>query len=129
MYVCFRYEAEDKPGIDTHERFRRRVNLRNWLLAGVNFAHFPPYGSYVHGIPVVMFEGILCNIDRRLQLHVLAEGGIYNVRAPSSLDSENFFSEFSCLDPKGSGVLRPDDIPCAMQTASYLIQARTDPDR
>jgi hypothetical protein len=37
----------------------------------------------------------------------------YNVRALGSLEAENLLGEFQDLNPKGVGVLRPDDIPIA----------------
>lgn len=39
------HESEDSPGIPATERYRRRSMLRNWLLKGVSFTTFPPYGS------------------------------------------------------------------------------------
>ena len=74
-----------------------------------------------------MFEGILTNIDRRMQLHALVPNHAYNVRAPNTLDAENLFSEFQELDPKSSGALIADDIPIAMETASFILQMRLDP--
>lgn len=123
------YEAEDEPSISVDERFYRRLELRNFLLDGVVFANFPPYGSHINGIPYVMFEGLMTNIDRRIQLYAVVKNGTYNVRAPTSLDSENFFGEFQNLDPKGSGVLLPDDIPKAMETAAYILNSRVNPNR
>jgi hypothetical protein len=43
-----------------------------------------------------------------------------------SLEAENLFGEFQDLDPKGVGVLRPDDIPIAMSTACELLSVRMD---
>jgi len=45
------------------------------------------------------------------------------------LDIENFFSTFQDIDPRGTGVLRPDDIPSAIGVATELLDARLDPDR
>ena len=108
---------------------RRRIALRNFLLKDVCLSSFPPYGSHVHGIPLTMFEGLLTNIDRRLQLYAIARNGSYNVRTPTTLDSENFFSGFQTLDPKGSGVLFADDIPKAMETSAFILKTRVDPYR
>ena len=55
--------------------------------------------------------------------------GAYNPRALGSLEVENFFGEFQELDPSGSGVIRADDIPKALSTASELIEARLNPNR
>ena len=40
------------------------------LLSSVNLSTFPPPGSHVAGMSLVMFEGLLTNIDRRIQLYV-----------------------------------------------------------
>lgn len=123
------YQAEDDPGLRAEDRFLRRLEMRNHLLSTARLSQFPPAGSYVSDMPVVMFEGFMTNIDRRLQLYVLANGGTYNVRCPNTLDSENFFGEFQSLDPRGMGVLSPDDIPQAMEAGSYILHGRLNPDR
>ena len=123
------YEAEDEPGLSAQERFERRLQLRRLLLDSVSLGDFPPPGNHICGMPVVMFEGFMTNIDRRIQLHALVKGGSYNVWCPNTLDSENFFGEFQSLDPKGSGVLSPDDIPQALEAGSYILHERLNPSR
>lgn len=39
-----------------------------------------------------------------------------------------FFGQFQELDPGGTGVLHPDNIPKAIETASYILHARLQPD-
>jgi hypothetical protein len=34
----------------------------SYLLGFFKTGHFPPVGSYVAGMPMAQFEGILCNI-------------------------------------------------------------------
>ena len=115
------YEAEDEPGLTAVERCGRRIRLRNWLLEGVNFGCFPPCGFYVRGIPHVMFQGFLTNIDRRIQIIIpYVKSGAYNVRTLGSLEAENLFGEFQDLDPKGSGVIKAEDIPAALESACQL---------
>ena len=41
-------------------------NVRDWLLSGVRFDTFLPYGSHIRGVPNIMFQGLLKNIDRRI---------------------------------------------------------------
>lgn len=53
-----------------------------------------------------MFQGLLTNIERRLQIFPYVESGRSNVRTLGSLEAENFFGEFQDLDPKGSGVIK-----------------------
>lgn len=123
------YAAEDDPGIDVMERIKRRLRIREWLLEGVDFHTFPPYGTHVVGVPHIMFEGILTNVERRIQIIPYIKSGTYNPRSLGSLEAENFFGEFQDLDPRGSGVIRPDDIPKALSTACQLIEARLNPCR
>lgn len=81
----------------------------------MNFYEFPPPGTHVKGIPHIMFEGLLTNIERRIQIIPFVKSGACNPRALRSLEAENFFGEFQELDPEGSGVIRPDDIPKSHQ--------------
>ena len=120
------YESEDEPGITAMDRCIARLDLRNWLLNKVQFNRFPPPGMHIRGIPLIMFEGLLTNIERRLQLFSFVKKGTYNVRSLGSLEAENLFGEFQDLDPKGTGVIRPDDIPCAISTACELLSYRMD---
>ena len=121
--------AEDEPGIDVTQRYCMRMRMRKLLLQTVNLAEFPPAGMHVAGMPIVMFEGILTNIDRRIQLYAVTPNNTYNVRAPTSLDAENLFCHFRDLDPKSTGVLMVDDIPSALETASYVMQMKLNPER
>ncbi|XP_060589874.1 uncharacterized protein LOC132745056 [Ruditapes philippinarum] len=123
------YSAEDDPGIEVTERIKRRLRFREWLLYGVRLDEFPPYGRFVKGIPHVMFEGLLTNIERKIQITPFVKSGAFCPRSLGSLEAENFFGEFQDLDPKGSGVIRPDDIPKALQTACELISTRRNPER
>ena len=123
------YLSEDEPGLSAMERCLAKLDFRNWLLKGVRFDVFPPYGSYVRDIPMVLFEGLLIGIERKLQLYPFVKSGTYNIRSVGSLDIENFFSSFQDIDPRGAGVLSPDDIPAAISVAMELIDARLDPKR
>ena len=62
------YQAEDEPGIPALDRCKYRLHLREWLLQHVNFGQFPPSGAYVKDIPIVLYEGLLTGIERRIQL-------------------------------------------------------------
>ena len=63
----------------------------------------------------------MCNIDRRLQLYAIVPGGAYNQRSVNSQDSETFFSSLQELDPKGTGIVRPDYIPVALEAATCIL--------
>ncbi len=123
------YRAEDEAGIPAEVRCQLRMDMRKWLLSKLNVGIFPPPGSHVNGLPIVMFEGILTSIERRTQLYSVVRGGSYNARAIGSLDCETFFGAFQDLDPKGSGVLMPDDIPRVIEIASYVSHAHLDDSR
>ena len=123
------YEAEDDPGLSAIERYQRRINFRKWLLQSVQFNKFPPYGTHIRSIPHIMFQGLLTNIDRRIQLFPYVKSGRYNVRSLGSLEVENFFGEFQDIDPKGSGVIKASEIPSALETACQMLKTRLNPDR
>ena len=71
--------------------------IRHKLLSELHVGHFPPHTSFIADLPVAQFEGILTNVDRRLQMYALVQHGTYNNRAVTSLDSENFFGAFQVL--------------------------------
>lgn len=71
----------------------------------------------------------MTNIERRIQLYPFTSKGCYNPRALGSLEIENFYGEFQYLDPKGTGVLRPDDISAAIGTACELNSVRMESNR
>lgn len=123
------YQSEDETGISATDRCIKRLQLREWMLKDVSFFQFPPTTAYINNIPQVLFEGLLTNIERKLQLVTFTKRGCYNVRAVSSLDIENFFGSFQDIDPRGSGVLRPDDIPSAISVAVELLDAKLNPNR
>ena len=68
----------EKAGLSPEIRQNYRMNMRNLMLGSDHLANFPPTGSFVAGMPVVMFEGIFTDIDRRCQLHALVPGNSYN---------------------------------------------------
>ena len=123
------YKAEDDPGISALDRCRYRLAFRDWLLQVVRFHTFAPHGSYIRGTPIVLFEGLLTNIERKIQLFTFTKTGSYNFRADGSLDIENFFGTSQDIDLKGTGVIRPDDIPTTLSVAAELIDVKFDPNR
>jgi len=69
----------------------------------------------------------MVSIERTLLLWGLLPS--FNVRSIGTLDAENFFGTFQDLDPTGSGVIRPKDIPQVFLTACELITAKFNPNR
>jgi hypothetical protein len=88
------YNAVDDAGFSVETRLQYLLEMRTYLLGFFKTWHFPPVGSYVAGMPMAQFEGILCNVDRRLQLYAMVKESSYNQRSVTSLDSETFFSGF-----------------------------------
>ena len=88
------YQAVDGAGIDPDQRMEWMIEIRSFLLPFLKVGHFPPPGQYVADMTTTQFEGILCNVDRRIQLYHTTKKGCYNQRTVSSLDSENFFGAF-----------------------------------
>ena len=85
------YAAVDESGIGINQRVEWLLEMRNFLLGHYNPMQFPPPGSHIKGLPIAQFEGILCNVDRRLQLYETTKEHSYNHRSISSLDSESIF--------------------------------------
>ena len=88
------YSAVDEAGISVSQRIHWMLEMRKHLLQFYHPGKFPPPGAYMAGLPMAQFEGIMCNVDRRLQLYALANDGTYNHRSVSSLDSETMFGAF-----------------------------------
>ncbi|CAC5397628.1 unnamed protein product [Mytilus coruscus] len=96
------YEAVDEKGLSANERVRKLLNLREFLLDSCQkcLRQFPPPGSHVCDIPVVLFTGLNTSCERLIQLYRLSKTGTYNVRSIGSLDNETFFSSYRDLDPR-----------------------------
>ena len=92
--ICELYETVDSAALSIEARITHLMSIRTFLLQHLDVGHFPPPSFVVKDMPMCQFEGILTNIDRRLQLYSMIEAGSHNQRAISSLDSENFFSAF-----------------------------------
>ena len=88
------YRAVDEGGLSINQRVLYMMKMRQKLLSYFRFGQFPPHSSSVADLPITQFEGILGNIDRRLQLYAITSKCAYNQRAVSTLDSENIFGAF-----------------------------------
>ena len=86
------YAANDEAGVSVTQRITWMLDMRSFLLQFYTPGSFPPPGWHVAGLPMAQFEGLLTNMERRLQLFHLA--GPYNQRSVSSLDSETMFGSF-----------------------------------
>lgn len=117
-------EAEDEPGMEAFERCSRRIELRDYLLSAVSTLY-----TIHKGIPIVTFESLLTNIDKKILLFKLLPSNMYNVRALGTQEVEQFFSTVRDLDPFGLGTPKPDDIPSMIGAASLLDNTRMNPNR
>ena len=72
---------------------------------------------------------LFMDVVRWIQLFPYVKSGKYNVRSLGSLEAENFFGEFQDLDPKGSGIIKADEVPAALETACQMLKTRIKPDR
>ena len=72
------YQAKYEPGLPAEERHVKRMVLRDHLLTMIRLNQFPQCGNNVSGMSLTMFEGLLTNIDRRIQLYALSKSGTYN---------------------------------------------------
>ena len=88
------YRAVDEAGVATSQRLEWLLDMRCFLLKQYSPLNFPPPGYNFRGLPMAQFEGLLTNIDRRLQLYHITKTGTYNHRSISSLDCETMFGSF-----------------------------------
>ena len=65
------YAAVDESAVPVHTRIQWLLDMRKHLLRQFHFGVFPPPGNYVKGLPMTQFEGLLCNVDRRIQMYNL----------------------------------------------------------
>ena len=82
------YEAEEEAGIPASDRHNRHIEMRSLLLSMLNLGTFPPPGRHVKGMSVTMFEGLMTNTDRRIQLHSYVANGACNVRTLGSFNKQ-----------------------------------------
>jgi hypothetical protein len=97
------FEACDKRGVPVMERVESLVDMQNYLCNTYAFDYddYPPPSNYVLNIPIITFEGILCNCSGRILLYLLSSNGTFNHRAISTLAVENAFSTLSDMCPTG----------------------------
>ena len=81
------YGAMDEAGLSISRCIQHMISIRQKLLSHFRPGAFTPPGSYVAGLPMTQFEGIMCNIGRQLQLHAMTKDRTYNQRAILTLDS------------------------------------------
>lgn len=65
--------VNDWTGIDIDERIAYLMDIREFLLKQYNPMIFPPQDIYVNSLPIAQFEGILTNVERRLQLYIMVQ--------------------------------------------------------
>ena len=96
-------------------------------MEGVDFGIFPPVTRYFKGVPVVTYEGILLDIDSKLQLYGIS--GSYNVRSVGSLAAETTVGVLQSLNSTSQVSIKAVDVPKLMSTAVEVMTYKLNPDR
>ena len=121
------YEASDSPGIPAIERVQKLINMRDFLLGGVDFGVFPPQRQYIKGIPVVTFQGLCIDIDTKLQMYGIA--GTYNIRSVGSLAAETTVGVLQTLNPVSQVSIKARDVPVLMASVVEVMTTQLNHDR
>ncbi|KAK3085496.1 hypothetical protein FSP39_004241 [Pinctada imbricata] len=121
------YEASDSPSIPVEKRIHDLLQFRNFLLDGVHFEEFPPAMRYIKGIPIVTYEGILLDIDSKLQLYGIS--GPYNIRSVGSLAAETTVGILQSLNSTSQVSIKAIDVPRLMSTAVQVMTYKLNPTR
>ena len=87
--------------------------MHKFLTTGICFDDYPMGSTHIKGIPIIMYEGLLQGISKRISLYNISQTGTYN-RAISILGIEIFFSTLSEVDFTMTGC------PKAMQIHKIL---------
>lgn len=123
------YEAIDAPGIPSAERIQRFLEMRDHLLNKPHrqrFDTFPPPGTHIKGFSLTWYEGMLHNIDTRLQLYGLLPG--YCQRSIGTLAAESFFGDLTEMDQTKLGCPKAIHIPRLISTVTEINHYRHNPD-
>lgn len=121
------YEASDNPGIPAARRICFLVEMRNFLLKDLDFSKFPPYTRYFKGIPCVTFEGMMIDIDSKIQLHTMANG--YNIRSVGSLAAETTVGVLQAMYPTSQVSIKARDVPELISSVVEVMTCKSNPDR
>ena len=121
------YEACDAPSVSAHNRISDLLTFRNFLLKDINFGEFPPITRYFKGIPVVTFEGMIMDIDSKLQLFGIS--GAYNIRSVGSLAAETAVGVLQTLNQSSQVSIKAVDVPKLMSTVVEVMTCKLNPNR
>ena len=121
------YEASDAPGLSANQRINDLVRMRNFLLKDVNFGKFPPPGRYINKVPTVTFEGILVDIDTKLQMYAIT--GPYNIRSVGSLAAETMVGVLQEMNPTTGVSIKARDVPSLISSVVEVMTCKINPDR
>ncbi|CAC5367164.1 unnamed protein product [Mytilus coruscus] len=101
--------------------------MRNFLLKDLDFSKFPPYTRYFKGIPCVTFEGMMIDIDIKIQLHTMANG--YNIRSVGSLAAETTVGVLQAMYPTSQVSIKARDVPELISSLVEVMTCKSNPDR
>jgi hypothetical protein len=86
------YSAVDDAGISVETRLQYLLEMRTYLLGFFKTGYFPSVGSCAAGMPIAQFQGILCNLDRWLQLYAMVKESSYNQRSVTRIMKPSFLA-------------------------------------
>ena len=121
------YDASDAPGISADKRIHDLIRMRKFLLKDVDFGYFPPPGRYINKIPTVTFDGILVDIDTKLQMYAIT--GPYNIRSVGSLAAETMVGVLQQMSPTTGVSIKARDVPSLMSSVVEVMTCKTNSDR
>ena len=113
------YNACDARGYTPAGRINMMQDFYDLLTRDVDFSEYPPPSTYVKGIPIVMYKGILQNISLRKAMYRMAKNRRYNQHSVSTLAVENFFRDLTAMEFSGFGCPKSTDI---MKLMGHVIQ-------
>ena len=121
------YDACDTPGIPATERVVKLIAMRQFLLKNVDFSQFPPAGRYINGIPTVTYEGLLIDIDTKLQMYNITD--TFNIRSVGSLAAETTVGVLQDLYPTSQVSIKARDVPSLMRSVVDVMACKCNPQR
>lgn len=94
---------------------------------GVDFSVFPPVERYIKDIPIITYEGILMDIDTKLQMYTIVAP--YNIRSVESLAAETTVGILQSLYPNNQVSIKARDVPGLMSSVVEDMTCKLNPNR
>lgn len=121
------YDASDTKGIPSAKRVEALLHMRSFLLRDVDFSEFPIKGRYIKGIPLVSYEGILIDIETKIQMYAMTES--YNMRTIGGLAAETMVGIFQSLSPTSQVSIKANDVLELASSVVEIMACKANPNR